>query len=400
MMCMIYPSSKLERDAQLQDTTQDLVVIGGGVMGLCTAYYASQFANKITLLEKVSIGADNKKAASFSYTRSIRSDYLDPFFARLAYEARGLWLEIQRMSSERFVIDCGCLNLARKSVTPELCETYAVQSHHTLTKLHLQTETFTRTTLQQRFPQFEADLACLDVEAGFIYVPPATRTLLTMLHERGVCIVEGVNVTHIAQRDGRVHISTDSGEYTTESLVVTAGWGTNDILHSIHGCAIQFPLTPDRPSQSKYFIPSENKRALFTSDVLPIFAYLDVGIYGHPIYEGKTPGVKIGFYNPLDVKRLNTTISDVHSFVNECMPALCDAEAVDVTDVDQCFYDLVADDNFILGTLPGFSNIHVGVGWRGTGYKYAPFVGRTLMQLALQQGTVYDISRFLPQRFR
>jgi hypothetical protein len=26
-------------------------------------------------------------------------------------------------------------------------------------------------------------------------------------------------------------------------------------------------------------------------------------------------------------------------------------------------------------------------------------VGRTLMQLALQQGTVYDISRFSPQRF-
>jgi glycine/D-amino acid oxidase-like deaminating enzyme len=138
---------------------------------------------------------------------------------------------------------------------------------------------------------------------------------------------------------------------------------------------------------------------MFTSDALPVFAYLDVGIYGHPIYQGKTPGVKIGFYNPPDINRLNTSIHDVHSFVEECMPALRDADAVDVTDVDQCFYDLVADDNFILGNLPGFSNISVGVGWRGTGYKYAPWVGRTLMQLALQEGTVYEISRFSPQRF-
>jgi len=124
-----------------------------------------------------------------------------------------------------------------------------------------------------------------------------------------------------------------------------------------------------------------------------------VGIYGHPLYEGRTPGVKIGFYNPPDVKTPNTRIRDVHSFVQECMPSLLDAETVDVTDVDQCDYDLVEDDNFILGKLPGFPHIQVGVGWRGTGYKFAPFVGKTLMELALQQGTVYDISRFTPQRF-
>jgi glycine/D-amino acid oxidase-like deaminating enzyme len=81
------------------------------------------------------------------------------------------------------------------------------------------------------------------------------------------------------------------------------------------------------------------------------------------------------------------------------MPALRDVASVDVTEVDQCFYDLVADDSFILGTLPGFPSIAVGVGWRGTGYKYAPWVGQTLMQLALQEGTVYDIHRFTPQRF-
>ncbi len=126
---------------------------------------------------------------------------------------------------------------------------------------------------------------------------------------------------------------------------------------------------------------------------------LDVGIYGHPIYEGRTPGVKIGFYNPPGINVLNTRIHDVASFVEECMPCLQDAEAVEVTEVDQCFYDLVADDNFILGSLPGFPDIAVGVGWRGTGYKYAPWVGQVLMQLALQQGTVYDISRFSPCRF-
>jgi len=211
--------------------------------------------------------------------------------------------------------------------------------------------------------------------------------------------VERVDVAGVQQREKSLHINTNVREFVTEKLVITAGLGTNDVLHCIEGCTIRFPLVPDRPSQCKYFIPPSEKRAMFTSDTLPVFAYLDVGIYGHPIYEGKTPGVKIGFYNPPDINTLNTRIHDVHSFVEECMPALRDANAVDVTDVDQCFYDLVVDDNFILGNVPGFSTIYVGVGWRGTGYKYAPWVGRTLMQLSLQGGTVYEINRFSPQRF-
>jgi len=383
----------------MPDDLQNLTIIGGGIMGLCTAYYASEFVQHITILEKATIGAENKAAASFSYTRSIRNDYLDPFYARLAYEARNLWLELQTRATEPFIIDCGCLNIAKESITPELSETYAAQSHNTLKSLHLKTEAYSRETLEQRFPQFDADMGRLDVEAGLLYVPVITQTLLALLTARNVHIVEGVDVTGIEQGEKDLHISTNVGEVVTEKLVVTAGLGTNDVLQRIVDCTIRFPLIPDRPSQCKYFIPPTEKRAMFTTDALPVFAYLDVGIYGHPIYGGKTPGVKIGFYNPPDIKRLKTHIHDVHSFVEECMPSLRDARAVDVNDVDQCFYDLVEDDNFIRGNVPSFSNIYVGVGWRGTGYKYAPWVGRTLMQLALEGGTVYEISRFSPQRF-
>ncbi len=381
----------------MRENTQDMMIIGGGIMGLFTAYYASSFVDRITILEKSTIG--DKKTASFSYTRSIRNDYLDPLYARFAYEARQLWLAFQNQASAQCVIDCGCLNIAKESVTPDLDATYAVQSFRTLTDLHLKTEAFTSETLQQRFPQFAADLGRLDVEAGFLFVPAVTQALVAALQTQGVRIVERVEVQRIEPRGDEIAVITDAGEYSSKKLVVTAGLGTNNLLQHLTGCNILFPLMPDRPSQCKYFIPPAERRAQFTSDALPVFAYLDVGIYGHPIYEGKTPGVKIGFYNPPDVKTLNTHIRDVHSFVAECMPALQDAEAVDVQDVDQCFYDLVADDNFILGNLPGYANISVGVGWRGTGYKYAPWIGKVLMQLALQGGTVYDIARFSPQRF-
>ena len=381
----------------MKEQTQDLVIIGGGIMGLCTAYAASHLTNNITILEKSNIG--NKTTASFGYTRSIRNDYLDPLYARLAYEARRLWQALEDKAAEPLIIECGCLNIAKESITPDLATTYAEQSYHALTSLHLKAEAFTRDSLQQRYPQFDVDMARLDVEAGFLYVPTITRTLSDSLQERQVRVLENVEVISIGPTTNILRVNTNLGEFVTHSLVVTAGLGTNDVLKRIDGCKIQFPLIPDRPSQCKYFIPSAEKRAMFASEELPVFAYLDVGIYGHPIYSGRTPGVKISFYNPPDVKTLHTGIQDVHSFVDECMPALRDAEAVDVTEVDQCFYDLVADDNFILGNLPEFANISVGAGWRGTGYKYAPWVGQALMQLSLQGGTVYDISRFSPQRF-
>jgi glycine/D-amino acid oxidase-like deaminating enzyme len=378
-------------------SVQDLTIIGGGVMGLFTAYYASQFSAKVVILEQSVIG--DKRTASFSYTRSIRNDYLDPLYARLAYEARTLWLDLQRHADEPLLIECGCLNIATEKVTPDLAATYAAQSYDTLTDLKLHREAFSGTELTKKFPQFTADLGRLDVEAGLLYVPAVTRALLNALRARNVTIVEQVVVSTIKEHDGIVSIGTSKGDYQTRKLVVTTGLKTNDVLRQLPGNTVQFPLTPDRPSQCKYFIPPPEKWEQFTSDVLPVFAYLDVGIYGHPIYAGKTTGVKIGYYNPPDVKTLNTRISDVHSFVDQCMPTLKDARAVDVQDVDQCFYDLVGDDNFILGNVPNFDNIYVGVGWRGTGYKYAPWIGKTLMQLALQGGTVYAIDRFTPQRF-
>jgi glycine/D-amino acid oxidase-like deaminating enzyme len=231
-------------------------------------------------------------------------------------------------------------------------------------------------------------------------VTPITAALRSRLQDGAVLIEDDTAVHRISQRRGAIAIDTVAGERLAGRLVITAGLGTNELLARIEGCDLQLPLRPDRPSESKYLIPPPEKRAMFTPDRLPVFAYLDVGIYGHPWLEGKTPGVKIGYYNPPDVRRQVTSITSVKSFVDECMPALKDARVVDVWGADQCSYDLVADDNFVLGPIPGLPGGAVGTGWRGTGYKYAPLIGRTLMELVFESSTVEDISRFAPERFQ
>jgi sarcosine oxidase len=380
--------------------TRRLTVIGGGVMGLMTAYYAAPLVSSVTVLERSRVG--DPATASFGLTRSVRNDYRDAGYARLAYEARRLWLELQQERGEPLLIDCGCLNLAKRSITPDLDSTYAVQSYAVLEQLQLRREAFSRAQLEARYPQFDADGGWLDADAGFADVAAVTRMLLAALTARGVRVVENTMPRGISRSGDGWSVATDAGPVESDVLVITAGLGTNEVLELIPGCSVRFPLRPDRPSQSKYFVPPAGQEAQFTEAALPVFAYLDIGIYGHPMYNGKTPGVKIGFYNPPDAARVPSRIGSVEDFVAECMPGLASAVAVDVAEtsgVDTCSYDLVADDDFVLGPAPGAHDVFVGVGWRGTGYKFAPWVGTVLARLAADRDTGYDIGRFAPGRF-
>jgi glycine/D-amino acid oxidase-like deaminating enzyme len=375
----------------------DLVVIGGGAMGLFTAFHASQWGKRVVVLERGRVG--DPATASYGLTRSYRSDYLDPTYARLAEEARRLWGDFERQVGAPVLVRCGCLNIAKSSVTPDLAHTYAQMSHETLTRLGIGAEALDARALRRRYPYLEADIGRLAVDAGVVDLPAVRRALTRALGARGVDTVEGVDTTSITRHDGLIRVTTEAGTFVARSLVVAAGHGTNDLLALVPGCHLRVPITKDRPTDAKYLVPPADSRPHFTADAMPVIAYLDTGIYCHPIVDGLVDAVKIGYYNPPDLPRQTTVIDGIAGFVDRCMPGLRDAAVRDVEDVDQCEYDLVADDDFVLGAIPGLPNAAVGVGWRGTGYKFAPWVGRVLAELALQGGTVYDIARFSPARF-
>lgn len=366
-------------------------------MGLFTAYHASERFDRIVVLERGRIG--DPSTASYARTRSYRSDYLDPAYARFAREALRLWNEFETHTGAAALVRCGCLNIAKRSVTPDLTRTYAHLSHRVLQDLGVPSASFDGAALRARYPYLEADVGYIDLDGGVVNLPAVTAALQATLAERGVRIVEGVTTRMVVRRGGVIRVVTDADVWASRSLVVTAGHGTNDVLARLEGTSLQVPITRDHPIEAKYFKPPAQLRNQFSSDAMPVIAYLDAGIYCHPLVDGLIDKVKIGYYHPPDLPPAVTVIDSVLSFVGHCLPALCDARIEPVDDVDGCDYDLVDDDQFVLGPVPGFDGAFVGVGWRGTGYKFAPWVGRVLAELALQQGTVYDIRRFEPARF-
>ena len=376
----------------------DLVIVGGGVMGLFTAYYASEFGRSVSVLERARVG--DPATASYGRTRSYRNDYLDPTYVRLAREAIRLWDAFEAREKVRVLVRCGCLNIANSRVTPELDATYARMSHQLLENLGMPTEALDAEAVRARFPGLDADVAQLDVGAGVVDLAAVKEALTRVLAERGVRVMEGAPPTAIAHGGDGFAVTAGAHRLTARSLVVTAGHGTNDVLARLPGCALRVPIEKDRPSEARYFDPPAEDRHRFTAGAMPVVAYLDAGIYCHPIVPGVVDAVKVGYYNPPDVPRGTTSIDSIDAFVEQCFPALRGMPSSKVQDVDQCDYDLVADDDFVLGAIPGAPSAFVGVGWRGTGYKFAPWVGRVLAELAVQAGTVYDIGRFDPARFK
>ncbi len=375
----------------------DVVVIGGGVMGLFCAYHASARGAAVTVLERGRIG--DPMTASYGRTRSFRSDYLDAEYVRLAREAIRGWEAFEAATRTRVLIRSGCLNIAARAVTPDLAGTYAERSRRVLDELGVPLESFDAAGLRARFPYLRADVGHLEADAGVVDLQAVRHALLRVLGDRGVAIREGVETTGITDGPDGVRVATDAGTVAGRSLVITAGHGSNDVLRRIEGVDLQVPITRDRPSEAKYVVPPAAVRERFTSDAMPVIAYLDTGVYCHPIVPGVVEAVKIGYYHPPDLPQSRTGVDSVADFVRRCLPGLREAAVSDVTDVDGCDYDLVADDDFVLGAVPGAPHTSLGVGWRGTGYKFAPWVGQVLAELALERRPAHDLGRFAPERF-
>ena len=116
----------------------DLVVIGGGVMGMFTAWTAAQHGSRVAVLERGRLG--DPATASYGRTRSYRRDYLDAGYARLADEAIRLWTEFETATGTSVLVRCGCLNIAKAAVTPDLGSTYATLSTNVMRRLGMPIE--------------------------------------------------------------------------------------------------------------------------------------------------------------------------------------------------------------------------------------------------------------------
>ncbi|KKQ01889.1 MAG: hypothetical protein US11_C0003G0032 [Candidatus Roizmanbacteria bacterium GW2011_GWA2_36_23] len=387
----------------MKNQNQDLVIIGGGIMGLFTAYFALQFSKKIVLLEKREIG--NKFCASSGYSRSIRNDYLDPFYSVMASESQKMWVDLEAKSKKKFIIKCGCLNIAKKQVTPKLELTYAYKSYKILNSLGHNARYYKNSKkLKEKFLQFGADIACLDIDAGFLYIPAILDFLKRTLISKGVKILENSEVTKVKRKGKEILVEFNKKTIRTNNVALAVGVWSIEMLKKVEGAFwLKLPIIPIEQQLDYFEVPPYLKNK-YSSENMPVFAYLDAGIYGHPLY-GQSPGLKVAYFDPMGAKLVKSVfdpqkqdiIKNNFDFIKNCLP---DLKKIKLMESEFNYYDMTPDNDFIVDELPGINNIFIAGGFCGTGFKFAPLIGKAMAEKIFRKNnTIYNLDRFSAGRF-
>src|SRR2546423_7532424 len=96
----------------------DLIVVGGGVFGLSTAWEAGLRGRRTLVVERRTI--PNPIAASYGPSRKIRSTYVDPHYARLAHEAMAAWRDVEAEVGAELFVQAGNLAFTSLDEQPHL----------------------------------------------------------------------------------------------------------------------------------------------------------------------------------------------------------------------------------------------------------------------------------------
>jgi len=375
--------------------TYDVVIIGAGIMGLMTARLLALQGQSVIILEKHHIG--HMKAASSGLTRSIRCDYSDPFYAHLALQAQDLWRQFESDTGCNVYENCGLVNLASPTITSDLKQSYAVASQPILKLLG-------KSNPGWRLPDvFRTETFSFDKTGGILKFKIIRETLARQIASMPtVELAENVAIQKIDTDGKTVNVSPANGEsWVAEKCVIAAGlWGA-DILRLIPAYAqLDYGLQIRSPKEVRYFDITPKRRNTYTTEMLPVFACLDMGVYGHPIVQGYTQYLKISHYWPPTGGKGTGTESQIDLFVKTFMPELAAMRSFPVTDADQCSYDYSQDGDFILGYPGEEKNILIATGWNGTAGKFAPVIAAFLADLTMNKAVNKEMAkRFDPQRF-
>jgi len=357
----------------------DIVIIGAGVMGSATAYYLSKSGKKILLLDQFKL--KNDLNSSQDYSRAFRYEYGDDeFYTNLAVESLKMWKEFEKDTKKQFYFQCGEIIIAEGE------EEYAMKSYKTLQKLGHKVSLFNKKDLGSKFPQFSAKFGVLDHKGGILEASSAVESFIDLAKRNGVETLENVKVTKVDKNSITLE---DNKTIKFKKLVVTCGVWASKIL--------DLPIKATK-QQIVYFKPKNRKD--FVKSKFPCFTYLDKGFYGFPIHG--LDAVKISNHLPGEIINPDKDSREVsEEFINSCrnffkqfIPELADAEVIKTK---VCFYSMTSDEDFIIDKLK--DNIIVGAGFSGHGFKFAPWVGKILGDLALNGETKQDISRFKLNRF-
>lgn len=379
----------------------DVIVVGLGSMGAAAAEALADRGIRVLGLEAFWPAHD--QGSGHGASRIIRQSYFEGAdyvpLLRSAYQG---WDRLQQESTINLVNLCGGLYIGNDSGPIFTGALGAAR------QWDLPHEVLDADQLRSQFPTLNpADdaLAVWERNAGYVRPEAAIGANLRLARAHGADLhfTEPVE-DWSAGPSGGVQVSTASGRYTADRLVIAGGPWSPTLLADL-----ELPLVVQR--QVMYWFRPE------ATPALPIRRYTDAEhpiyveerddhdqIYGFPIQDGPDGGMKIGIHRseailPTTADDLDRTVTaaEVHRVqdrTRKLIPATGDPIAARV-----CMYTMTPDERFVIGTHPDHDQVAIACGFSGHGFKFVPVVGEILADLAEHGRTEHPIGQFAPDRF-
>ncbi len=349
--------------------TADAIIIGGGVMGLCTALRLSeQGVRRVVLLEKRRIGAGSSGKSG----AILRQHYSHETTIRMSRESLQFYASFEDDNGH----DIGFNRTPMVFVCHER-DRVALEANVNLQRsFGVDTRTVDVAGLRELEPRaaFEDEsIAAFEPEAGFVDPGRTLAALMAVCRDRRVEVCEGVRVQDVVVTGDRVTgVLTGDGESIDSDVVINAGGPWAGLLCSRLG--LDMPLKVIRPEQA-YLVPP----ASYGSERY-IFGDLMTGLYWKPEPSGWTRVGKLSYEGDRDVPDPDNYDEGVSSdFIEFCRTRLAQRVPAYGESVSWggcgALYTVTPDAHALIGEVPGIDGFFVVSGFSGHGFKMGPAVG-------------------------
>jgi glycine/D-amino acid oxidase-like deaminating enzyme len=385
----------------MKTENHDVIVIGGGPIGLATAYHLGKRKAKTLVLEQFTFV--NQLGSSAGVSRQFRIPYPQEYMVQMALDAQPYWDALEKETNTSLLDKVGTLWFGDPAV--KSTEGNIAEAEEALKGLGVPYTPLTAKEIEEKYhfknlPEtytglFQPDGASINFKA-------TNETLLDLCKkEETVQLQENSPVLGINQIGELFELTTPNGIYIAKKIVIIPGPYVNSVIN-----LLDFKIEATYWNMSSAYFKKTDPNIQYPTWFVFQDAIGENGnqFYGfpsvdwdHPEYIRVAPDFVI---NPLEEPSDRTLIPNAQElaytsdWVKEHMTGL--STEPEYTSTCLIALSKIANKELLIDFAPSYVPNHKNIVLYATGWaaKFTPFLGKIMSDLALDGHTDFDITPF------